>query len=132
MWINTKSGSVVAGNVTKDPEYKRVGNNNTPLFKLSIAIGEDDDGKKKYADIAAWGRLADKLSTLGIQKADSIAAFGIWVKKDSNGKTYWTLKADFVMAFNNRAVAPNEASSGGAQEHDPDDMDFGDLPDFMK
>ncbi len=137
MWINSIAGSVVAGNLTKDPEYKRVGQSNKPLFKMSVAIGEDKTGKK-YADIAAWGKLADKLNALGLAKADPICAFGIWSKKDSNGKTYWTLNADFVMAYpGGRANAgtPFGGNSGTqpATQDDPDDgMDFGDMPDFMK
>ncbi len=127
MWINTKDGSTVAGNVTKDPEYKRVGQSNRPLFKLSIAIGEDEKGKK-YADIAAWGKLAEKLNALGIVKGDPVCAFGRWDKRDSNGRTYWTLNADFVMAYPGGGFVRTDAP---APQGDPDAADF-DLPDFMK
>jgi hypothetical protein len=133
MWLNSKSGSVVAGNVTKDPEYKRVGKNNMPLFKLSVAIGKDEQGNKKYADIAAWGRLAERLSEYAIRKGDPVTVFGVWEKKESNiGKVYWTLNADFVCAFNNRAVITDEPNDGFEDIGMPDGIDFGELPDFMR
>lgn len=137
MWINSKCGSVVAGNVTKYPEFKHVGDTNRPLFKLSIAIGKDEQGEKKYADIAAWGRLAERLNELGLQKGDPVAAFGLWEKRDSKGKTYWTLNADFLIAYNGGGIVRATASSPapgaqGSAEQDDGMDEFGDMPDFMK
>lgn len=132
MWINSKGGAVVAGNITKNPEFKHVGDKNRPLFKLSIAIGKDEQGEKKYADIAAWGRLAEHLNELGLQKGDPVTAFGLWEKRDSKGKTYWTLNADFVGAYPGGGVVKTVPPSGTPGQNSPDDVDFGDLPDFMK
>jgi single-stranded DNA-binding protein len=134
MWINSRSGSVVAGNLTKDPEFKRVGDKQTPLFKLSVAMGKDEQGSNIYADIAAWNRLAELLNGVGLRKGDPIAAFGIWTKKDgNNGKQYWTLNADFVSFINSRAAVMDSAP-GVTRNGMPDDLDldFGDMPDFMK
>lgn len=132
MWNNSKSGSTVAGNLTKDPEFKRIGDKKTPLLKLGLAIGKDEQGKTTYADIAAWNRLAELLNGYGLRKGDPIAAFGVWTKKSgNNGKEYWTLNADFVSVLNSRATAPGEMPSV-PENGLPDDVDFGDMPDFMK
>jgi single-stranded DNA-binding protein len=132
MWNNTRGGSIVAGNLTKDPEFKRVGDRKTPLMKLSLAIGKDEENGTKYADVAAWNRLAEILSGVGLRKGDPIAVFGVWVKKDgNNGKQYWTLNADFVSVLNSRVAALN-AAPGATGNGVADDMDFGDMPDFMK
>jgi single-stranded DNA-binding protein len=132
MWNNTRGGSIVAGNLTKEPEFKRVGDKKTSLLKLSLAIGKDEQGSTKYADVAAWNRLAELLNGVGLHKGDPIAVFGVWVKKDgNNGKQYWTLNADFVSVLNSRAAALNDAP-GATGNGMPDEDYFGDMPDFMK
>ena len=132
MWINSRSGSVVAGNLTKAPEYKRVGDKKTPLVKLSLAMGKDEQGNTKYADVAAWNRLAELLNGVGLRKGDPIAVFGIWVKKEgSNGKQYWTLNADFVSVLNSRAAAM-DGTPGATGNGLSDDDYFGEMPDFMR
>ena len=135
MFINAKGGSVIAGNATKDPEYKLVGDKSTPLFKLSLAIGRDEQGETIYADVAAWRNLAEYLNGCGIRKGDPIAAFGTWSKRDgNNGKTYWTFNADFISVLG--TGSPGGASEqGGASGDNPTDAepyDFGEMPDFMK
>ena len=132
MWINSKSGSVVAGNLTKDPEYKRVGDKKTPLLKIGIAIGKDEQGNNTYADIAAWNRLAELLNGYGLRKGDPIAAFGVWAKKDKGEKTYWTFNADFISVLNGKAAAAPGETPETAENGLPGDVDFGDMPDFMK
>jgi single-stranded DNA-binding protein len=132
MWNNTRGGSIVAGNLTKDPEFKRVGDKKTPLMKLSLAIGKDEQNSTKYADVAAWNRLAELLNGVGLLKGDPIAVFGVWAKKDgNNGKQYWTLNADFVSVLNIRAAALNGAP-GATGNGMPGEDYFGDMPDFMK
>jgi single-stranded DNA-binding protein len=131
MFINSKSGSIVAGNATKDPEYKLIGDKKTPLFKLSIAIGKDEQGGTMYADIAAWRKLAELLNGYGIKKGDPVAAFGTWSKKDSdNGKVYWTFNADYVSVLGKMSVGSPSDSAGTETDEPP--YDFGEMPDFMK
>jgi hypothetical protein len=131
MFANFKGGAVIAGNATKDPEYKLVGDKRTPLFKLSVAIGKDEQGVTTYADIAAWRKLAELLNGYGIKKGDPIAAFGTWSKKDGdNGKVYWTFNAEFVCAFNKMPVVSGGAAQGAGGDDEP--YDFGEMPDFMK
>jgi hypothetical protein len=136
MYINEKSGSVVAGNATKDPEYKLVGDKHTPLFKLSLAIGEDEQGKPVYADIAAWRKLAEYLNDCGIRKGDPIAAFGTWSKRDvGNGKIYWTFNADFISVLGKTGspgCAPVQGGVSGDKQPDGDPYGFGEMPEFMK
>jgi single-stranded DNA-binding protein len=138
MWINTKTGSIIAGNATKDAEFKLVGEKKSPLLKISTAIGKDERGDTKYAEIAAWNRLARKLSEYGIKKGDPVTAFGSWESNTKGGKTYWTFRADDVVAFNNHAVAEDSQSSefegAGALEGIEafNDVDFGEIPDFMR
>jgi len=134
MYINLKGGSVVAGNTTKDPDYKLVGDKQTPLFKLSVAIGKDENGESMYADIAAWKNLAERLKDCGIKKGDPIAAFGTWSKRDAgNGKTYWTFNADFVSILGKMQTPVSGSPQGSESGNSADtDYDFGEMPDFMK
>jgi hypothetical protein len=133
MWINSRGGSVVAGNLTKDPEFKRVGDRKTPLLKLSLAIGKDEQGATKYADVACWNRFAELLDGVGLRKGDPIAVFGTWAKKDgSNGKLYWTLNADFVSALNGKSAMALDEPPCATESVMPGDDCFGDMPDFMK
>jgi hypothetical protein len=131
MYINSKGGSVVAGNATKDPEYKLVGDKRTPLFKLSLAIGKDESGESLYADVAAWRNLAEYLNGCGIKKGDPAVAFGTWSKRDGgNGKIYWTFNADFVSVLGKTKTSASGSPQGEASGGDS--YDFGEMPDFMK
>ena len=130
MYINSKGGSVIAGNATKDPEYKLVGDKQTPLFKLSIVIGRDEQDSVMYADIAAWSKLAEYLNGCGIRKGDPLAAFGTWSKREVREKVYWTFNADFVSVLG-KITTPGYTQSGepgGSTE----EQYFGEMPDFMK
>jgi len=49
----------LVGRITR-PNFKRVGQNNTPLFKGSVAIPTSTGGNQ-YIKIAAWGTIAEAL-----------------------------------------------------------------------
>jgi hypothetical protein len=133
MWINSKNGTVVAGNITQDPEFKLVGQNaDKPLFKFSIIMGKDESGQKRYADVAAWGRLAEILRDFGMQKGDPVAVYGLWESRESKGKTYWTLQADYISAYPHRAAFEARDAPISPSTTQSDGIDFGDMPDFMK
>ena len=55
---------ILVGRLTRNPEIKYVGNDNSPLTKFNIAVDRNyvsQDGEKKsdFIDIEIWGRQAE-------------------------------------------------------------------------
>lgn len=98
-------GSVmVAGFLTRDAEYKVVGEKKTPLVKLGAAVGKRPDTTTIFCDIAAWRGLAEYARTA--KKGDAIAAVGHIETHEYDGKTYSTLNADWL-----NVAAPQQSSA---------------------
>jgi single-stranded DNA-binding protein len=85
---------MACGNATKDAEYKRLGEKNTPNCKWGMAVGKDKDDNTVFVNCEAWGRLANYAA--GIKKGDPVLVFGQIRSHEYNDKTYHTLVADFV------------------------------------
>ena len=49
-------GVMACGNATKDAEYNRLGEKNTPNCKWGMAVGKDKDDNTVFANCEAWGR----------------------------------------------------------------------------
>lgn len=96
MIINSKTGCLVTGILTKDPEYKEVGAKSTPLLKLDLIYGHDapehegQEGAPKYMSVDLWGLAARTLSGK-LWKGDAVAAAGALESREYNGKTYWRI-----------------------------------------
>jgi len=55
---------VLVGRLTRNPEIKYVGNDNSPLTKFNVAVdrnyvGQDGEKKADFIDIEIWGRQAE-------------------------------------------------------------------------
>jgi len=87
-------GVMACGNATKDAEFKRLGEKNTPNCKWGMAVGKDKDDNTVFANCEAWGRLANHAAE--IKKGDPVLVFGQMKSHEYNGRTYHTLVADFV------------------------------------
>lgn len=89
MILRNETNTVVAGRLIKDASYSRVGTKKTPLTKLSVAYSKDG-----IMNVDTWAELAE--ATQDLKKGDRILCAGTLASREYNGKTYWTLTADYV------------------------------------
>ena len=119
---------IVAGNATRDAEYKTVGDKGTSVCSFSLAVGKDKDGKTKFANCKAWHSLAKLASH--ISKGDAVCVIGALETREYNGKTYTNLVADWL---NIAWASQNTAADQGQKPQPPvfnaeTDIEQGELP----
>lgn len=113
MQANMKDGSViVAGTCGRDAELKLVGDKQSRMCKVSLAVGKRpsaDGGKEEtiWCNLQAWHNLASILSVA--KKGDSIFATGRIKENQSNGKTYKNLEAEFLSVASLQCAADSPA-----------------------
>lgn len=89
MILRNERNCLVAGRLTRDASNSRVGAKKTPLTKMSVAYAENG-----FMDIAVWSDMAH--ATANYKKGDHVFVAGVLSDREYNGKTYWTLTADFI------------------------------------
>lgn len=126
----TKIGEtvIVAGNATRDSEYKTVGDKQSPVCSFSLAVGKNKDGSTAFANCKAWHSLAKLASH--ISKGDAVCVIGKLESREYNGKTYTDLVADWL---NIAWAAQTTASDSGIKPEPPtfkeaEDAEPGELP----
>lgn len=95
MQIGGKGGVLIAGNATRDAEYKLVGSKQSPMCKFGMAIGRDAEDKPIYANVKAWRALAEYAA--GITKGTPVMVAGHIVEREYNGETYREVEADYLV-----------------------------------
>jgi single-stranded DNA-binding protein len=119
-------GVMACGNATRDAEYKRLGEKNTPNAKWGMAVGKDADDNTVFVNCEAWGRLANH--AVEIKKGDPVLVFGQMRSHEYNGKTYHTLVADFVQFIGSTTEKRQEMQQAEPQDDffpvDDDDLPF--------
>ena len=130
MQIKCSDGSVmVAGMLTRDADYKEVGEKKTPLTKLGAAVGKRPDTTTIFCDLAAWRGLAK--ATAAAKKGEAVFAVGQVESREYEGKTYNTLNWEYISVVSAKPdsaaafLAGVEKLSAGA----PVDVDFTELND---
>ena len=132
MQITGKNGDTIAsGTATKDAEYKKVGEKNTPLASFALAVNRNNtDGV--YVNCKAFG---DRLAAIAkeIKKGDKVFVTGFLESREYNGKTYVDTNCDFVSIAGEFSYLPGELpfeqnqtpghSGGNAQSFDNDAED---------
>ena len=117
-------GVMACGNATKDAEYKRLGEKNTPNCKWGMAVGKDKDDNTVFVNCEAWGRLA--IHAAEIKKGDPVLVFGQMKSHEYNGRTYHTLVADFVQFIGSTTERQEMQQAEPQDDFFP--VDDGDLP----
>jgi single-stranded DNA-binding protein len=119
-------GVMACGNATKDAEFKRLGEKNTPNAKWGMAVGKDADDNTVFVNCEAWGRLANYAAN--IKKGDPVLVFGQMRSHEYNDKTYHTLVADFVQFIGSATERKQEMQQAEPENGFFPDMDSEDLP----
>jgi len=111
---------ILVGRLTRNPEIKYVGNDNSPLTKFNIAVDRNyvsQDGEKKsdFIDIEIWGRQAENCAKY-LNKGSMACVKGqIRVEKyqNSNGENRYITKV--------RADSVKFLGSSGARKSSNDE-----------
>ena len=100
----------IAGNVGKDAETRTLQSGDMTVTSFTVAV-EDRSGKEKqtlWFDVSLWGKRGSALEP-HIRKGGKITVSGSLGKREYEGKTYLTLRADNV------TLQGGGQSSGGNQ-----------------
>ena len=108
MIFSSGRNRLVIGNVTKDAEYKLVGEKQSAMCRFGIAADKDKDDQTVFVNVVAWRRWAEV--TAGLRKGDSVLVAGHIESREYEGKKYYDLVADFVI--------PGTRPDGQRQEAD--------------
>lgn len=88
---------ILKGNLTKDPEYKKVSDKELVTFR--IAVNESlGNGKEEtvYLDVDGWGSHAEYSRNVELSKGDRVIIDGRlrqrdWEDKDGNSRTSYSV-----------------------------------------
>jgi single-strand DNA-binding protein len=103
----------IAGNVGKDAETRKTQSGDS-VTGFSVAV-EDRTGKEKstiWFDVSIWGARGEKIASY-ITKGTKVAVSGDLGKREHDGKTYLTVRADQVTLLGSK-------SDGGRDERQDD------------
>lgn len=101
----------ITGNLTRDPELRTVGGNNTSVCDLRVAVnGREKQGdqwvdRANYFDVTIWGRQGENAHTY-LEKGRPVAITGElrwreWTDKDGGKRQGVSITADTVKFLSN-------------------------------
>jgi single-strand DNA-binding protein len=120
---------VIAGNIGKDAVVRTTGNGDK-ITGFSVAV-EDRSRKDKetiWFDVSMWGSRGETLSQY-LTKGTRVVVSGDFGKREHEGKTYLTVRADNVTLQGGgekreeREERPREPAKAGASSYD-DEIPF--------
>ena len=120
----------IAGNIGKDAETRSTQVGDT-VTSFSVAV-EDRQGKEKttiWFDCSIWGKRGDSLRPY-LTKGGKVAVSGDLSKREHEGKTYLTIRADQVSLMGGGERSDQSSTSRMADQaqrppaDDGDDLQF--------
>ena len=118
------NSTVLTGRLTKIPEIKQVGENQTPVVNFTLAVERDfaDDNNERKSDfipVVAWNGLA-KFISANFGKGGTLSVQGriqsrSW--KDADGKKHYTVE---LVADNAYFAGESKKSNEMVSENDED------------
>jgi single-strand DNA-binding protein len=109
----------VKGNLTKDPVFKQIGEDNKSLAEMRIAV-TDKIGRDKeetlFIDVDAWGYNADYAKNCDFKKGDKVIVEGRlrsreWTDQNDSKRTSFSISPVSL----HKAVKPSGGSSNSNQ-----------------
>lgn len=119
----------IAGRLTRDAEFRRT-QNGEPVLGFSVAV-DDGYGERKstlFFDCSLWGKRGEAL-TPHLKKGGSVTVSGDFGKREHDGKTYLTIRANEITLQGSKQEArkadpePDDGSYG-AGDPNPDEVPF--------
>lgn len=99
MIVNTRTGLLLSGTISKTPELKFVGQNERPVLKFPLRYGSEEDGagkrRGKFVDVDVWSG-AEELNGM-FSEDDAVIVTAREIKsREYGGKTYYSVSAEGV------------------------------------
>jgi len=111
----------IAGRITRDAENRQAGSDNVTGFSVAV---DDRQGKEKstlFFDCSLWGKRGEALSQY-LVKGASVTVSGDLSKREHDGKTYLTIRANDVTLQGGKSQSDREqvdSFRGGRDEGVP-------------
>jgi single-stranded DNA-binding protein len=128
-----QDGSImIAGMCARDAEIKFVGENQSRMCTVGVAVGKrptnEPGGKSEtvWCNLKAWHSLASILALA--RKGDSVFAIGRLEKREHNGKTYTDLVAEYLSVASINCAAASAATMMPPEDQFSEADDDGELP----
>jgi single-strand DNA-binding protein len=120
----------IAGNIGKDAEVRHIQGSGDKVTGWTVAV-EDRTGKEKgtiWFDCTLWGKRGESLAQY-LTKGSKVCVSGELSRREHDGKTYLTIKAEQVMLMGGKPDAQRDEPSGKASGRNLDPHDDGaDIP----
>jgi single-stranded DNA-binding protein len=127
MQTKFSDGSVgVAGKVTKDAEFKTVGDKQSHITTFSIIAGKRKDTTTIFVNCKAWHGLADYARQ--IKKGDHVFVIGQIESREYNGKTYEDVNCEWIGVVGKEQATFSAPYQGVVIDEIPDEDGSGDFP----
>jgi single-strand DNA-binding protein len=115
----------IAGNIGKDAELRSTqGGDKVAGFSVAVESREGREKSTIWFDVSIWGKRAEALAQY-LTKGTRVAVSGDLGKREYEGKTYLTVKADQVTLLGggqrDDAARQEPASYGSPASDVPDD-----------
>ena len=122
IWYNgtSQAAYLLIGIATKNAEDAPV--NGKEHAKLSVAVGEDENGNPLYVTVNGWRARAKDV--LRIAKGNAVLAFGALKRREWKERVYYDLDCDFIVTSGGGIWTAGNA----VPAFDELDDDEGDLP----
>jgi len=126
---------MASGNVGKDAILEYKGQKNTPCVKFSVACktAGDFDTPSTWVNCTAWGKVAEFVASLGIQKGELVTVWGIvrqytYTGREGDEQTGTELVLDGAIVHRAGAVPERPIMENAFMPVDDDSFDDDDLP----
>ena len=112
----------VAGNIGKDAEVRKAGNDNVTSF--SVASTSKVKGQKtvQWIDCSLFGRRGDALAPY-LKKGGAVSVVGELSTREYNGKTYLQVKVDQIELLGGKSSSSGTSSGSGSATVPQDPLD---------
>jgi single-strand DNA-binding protein len=112
----------IAGNIGRDAEARKTQSGDS-VTGFTVAV-EDRAGREKstiWFDVSIWGARGEKLAPY-LRKGGKVAVSGDFGRREHDGKTYLTIRADQVTLMGSKG-------DGNSDRQEPQRQDGGGMPD---
>lgn len=124
--------SIIIGNLARDPEGRKVGDNS--VVNLVVAVSDlYKKDKTSYIDVEAWGKLAENCEKY-LSKGRQVAVEGriikdLWKDENDNTKSKVYIKADNVQFLSGGGNSEeNKSEAPKKKEEKSDDLTEDEIP----
>ena len=110
---------IFTGRLIKNAKYQTVGEKKYPKTELALAFGKEAN---EIITVALWYESATQAA--GLKKNDRVLVGGVLSSREYEGKTYWTLDADFFVVQSDKPSVITDEELKSFSDVKPEDIPF--------